>query len=64
VARTGYTGEDGFEIVVPQDNAVALWDALLAAGLAGRPGARHLRLEAGMNLYGTWTTVCRRMELA
>src|SRR3546814_720597 len=29
VARTGYTGEDGFEIVLPQDRAVALWDALL-----------------------------------
>src|SRR5690606_2079623 len=30
IARTGYTGEDGFEIVLPQDRAVALWDALLA----------------------------------
>ena len=54
VARTGYTGEDGFEIVVPEEHAVALWDALLAAGVAPAGlGARDtLRLEAGMNLYG------------
>ncbi len=54
VARTGYTGEDGFEIVVPQDRAVALWDALLAAGVkpAGLGARDTLRLEAGMNLYG------------
>ena len=54
VARTGYTGEDGFEIVVPEGKAVALWDALLAAGVkAAGLGARDtLRLEAGMNLYG------------
>ncbi|WP_049621922.1 glycine cleavage system aminomethyltransferase GcvT [Frateuria defendens] len=54
VARTGYTGEDGFEILVPEPHAVALWNALAAAGV--RPcglGARDtLRLEAGMNLYG------------
>lgn len=54
VARTGYTGEDGFEILVPAHAAVDLWDTLLAAGV--RPcglGARDtLRLEAGMNLYG------------
>ena len=54
VARTGYTGEDGFEIVVPAANAVAAWDRLLADGV--RPcglGARDtLRLEAAMNLYG------------
>ena len=54
VARTGYTGEDGFEVVVPADRVVAFWDALLAAGV--KPcglGARDtLRLEAGMNLYG------------
>src|SRR3546814_9832304 len=36
IARTGYTGEDGFEIVVPVGQAVALWDALLAAGEIGR----------------------------
>jgi aminomethyltransferase len=54
VARTGYTGEDGFEIIVPADHAVALWEALAAAGVAPAGlGARDtLRLEAGMNLYG------------
>lgn len=54
VARTGYTGEDGFEIVLPAAAVKAFWDALAAAGV--RPcglGARDtLRLEAGMNLYG------------
>jgi aminomethyltransferase len=54
VARTGYTGEDGFEIVGPAGEIVALWAKLVAAG--ARPcglGARDtLRLEAGMNLYG------------
>jgi aminomethyltransferase len=54
VARTGYTGEDGFEVIVPADRVVAFWDALRAAGV--KPcglGARDtLRLEAGMNLYG------------
>ena len=54
VARTGYTGEDGFEVVVPQDRTVALWEALLAAGVrpAGLGARDTLRLEAGMNLYG------------
>ena len=54
VARTGYTGEDGFEIIVPQEHAVALWEALAAVGVAPAGlGARDtLRLEAGMNLYG------------
>lgn len=55
VARTGYTGEDGFEIMLPEDEAPAFWDKLAAAGV--KPcglGARDtLRLEAGMNLYGT-----------
>ncbi|HET9762973.1 MAG TPA: glycine cleavage system aminomethyltransferase GcvT, partial [Casimicrobiaceae bacterium] len=54
IARTGYTGEDGFEITLPATRAAALWNALVAAGV--RPcglGARDtLRLEAGMNLYG------------
>ena len=54
VARTGYTGEDGWEIVVPAAEASGLWERLLAAGV--RPcglGARDtLRLEAAMNLYG------------
>ena len=54
VARTGYTGEDGFEIIVPNEHAVALWQALLAAGVkpAGLGARDTLRLEAGMNLYG------------
>ncbi|MEO5558719.1 MAG: glycine cleavage system aminomethyltransferase GcvT [Dokdonella sp.] len=54
IARTGYTGEDGFEIIVPQDDAVAFWNKLAAAGVAPAGlGARDtLRLEAGMNLYG------------
>lgn len=54
VATTGYTGEDGLELIVPHAELVRLWRALLAAGV--RPcglGARDtLRLEAGMNLYG------------
>ncbi|MBN6149600.1 glycine cleavage system aminomethyltransferase GcvT [Xanthomonas sp. AmX2] len=54
VARTGYTGEDGFEIVLPQEHAVAFWNALLEAGVkpAGLGARDTLRLEAGMNLYG------------
>ncbi|SMC21320.1 aminomethyltransferase [Andreprevotia lacus DSM 23236] len=54
VARTGYTGEDGLEIMLPGSEAVAFWNALLAAGVAPTGlGARDtLRLEAGMNLYG------------
>ena len=58
VARTGYTGEDGFEVFVDTDRAVELWDGLMAAGAdhglaAIGLGARDtLRLEAGMPLYG------------
>jgi len=54
VGRTGYTGEDGFEIVVPGEQVRGLWDSLLAAGAkACGLGARDtLRLEAGMALYG------------
>ena len=54
VARTGYTGEDGFEVIVPEDKAVAFWNALLGAGVkpAGLGARDTLRLEAGMNLYG------------
>ncbi|HEX7339180.1 MAG TPA: glycine cleavage system aminomethyltransferase GcvT [Rhodanobacteraceae bacterium] len=54
VARTGYTGEDGFEIMVPADHAHDLWDALAQAGVqpAGLAARDTLRLEAGMNLYG------------
>src|SRR5262245_22366479 len=54
VSRTGYTGEDGFEVAMPSESAAEFWAALAAAGV--RPcglGARDtLRLEAGMNLYG------------
>ncbi len=54
IARTGYTGEDGFEIIVPEKDAVSLWNKLKDAGVAPAGlGARDtLRLEAGMNLYG------------
>jgi len=54
IARTGYTGEDGFEITLPADDAVALWRDLLAAGVApcGLGARDTLRLEAGMSLYG------------
>lgn len=54
VARTGYTGEDGFEILLPGDQAPALWDACVAAGIqpAGLGARDTLRLEAGMALYG------------
>jgi aminomethyltransferase len=54
IARTGYTGEDGFEVMVPAAIAAQLWDALLAAGvLPCGLGARDtLRLEAAMHLYG------------
>ena len=55
VGRTGYTGEDGFEIMLPDSEAPAFWDRLSEVGV--KPcglGARDtLRLEAGMNLYGT-----------
>jgi aminomethyltransferase len=54
IARTGYTGEDGFEVILPSTLAVEFWHALAAVGV--KPcglGARDtLRLEAGMNLYG------------
>jgi aminomethyltransferase len=55
VARTGYTGEDGWEIVVPATDVVALWDRLAALGVApcGLGARDTLRLEAGMNLYGS-----------
>jgi len=54
ISRTGYTGEDGFEIMVEETAAVALWDRLRAAGVqpAGLGARDTLRLEAGMNLYG------------
>ena len=54
IARTGYTGEDGFEVMLPAADAAATWNALLGQGIAPAGlGARDtLRLEAGMNLYG------------
>jgi len=58
LARTGYTGEDGFELLVRSEDAAALWDAVLAAGEphsivpAGLAARDTLRLEAGMPLYG------------
>ena len=55
VATTGYTGEDGFEIILPATAAPFTWQMLLDAGVAACGlGARDtLRLEAGMNLYGS-----------
>jgi aminomethyltransferase len=54
VARTGYTGEDGFEIMLPTPEIVALWRDLLAQDIqpCGLGARDTLRLEAGMNLYG------------
>ncbi len=54
LGRTGYTGEDGFEIMLPAFEARALWDGLLDAGVTpcGLGARDTLRLEAGMNLYG------------
>ncbi len=55
VARTGYTGEDGFEIMLPEEQAADLWRGLSEAGVApiGLGARDTLRLEAGMNLYGS-----------
>jgi aminomethyltransferase len=54
IARTGYTGEDGFEVMLPAADAVKTWNALRAQGIqpAGLGARDTLRLEAGMNLYG------------
>lgn len=54
VACTGYTGEDGFEIILPQDDAPAFWEKLLNANInpCGLGARDTLRLEAGLNLYG------------
>ncbi len=54
IARTGYTGEDGYEIVLPASLAAEFWQRLLDAGVkpAGLGARDTLRLEAGMNLYG------------
>lgn len=54
VARTGYTGEDGVEVVMPADEAVGFFDELVKAGVTpcGLGARDTLRMEAGMNLYG------------
>lgn len=54
MSRTGYTGEDGFELFCPADAAVALWQQVVAAGATpcGLGARDTLRLEAGMPLYG------------
>ncbi|WP_175330063.1 glycine cleavage system aminomethyltransferase GcvT [Candidatus Ichthyocystis hellenicum] len=54
IARTGYTGEDGFEIIVPGQYAISLWDELLSQGASpcGLGARDTLRMEAGLNLYG------------
>jgi aminomethyltransferase len=53
-ARTGYTGEDGLEIILPQNEITKLWSSLLEAGVkpCGLAARDTLRLEAGMLLYG------------
>ncbi|MCD6039896.1 MAG: gcvT [Gammaproteobacteria bacterium] len=55
IARTGYTGEDGFEIIVPAKAVSALWERLITAQIhpCGLGARDTLRLEAGLNLYGT-----------
>jgi aminomethyltransferase len=55
IARTGYTGEDGWEIVLPAAEAAGFWRRCVAVGIApcGLGARDTLRLEAGMNLYGT-----------
>jgi aminomethyltransferase len=54
IARTGYTGEDGYELMVPAAQAAEVWQRFAAAGVepAGLGARDTLRLEAGMNLYG------------
>ncbi|MCP1439767.1 aminomethyltransferase [Erwinia persicina] len=54
IATTGYTGEAGYEIALPNEQAADFWQKLLAAGVkpAGLGARDTLRLEAGMNLYG------------
>ena len=55
IGRTGYTGEDGYEIILPENKAADLWESLYNAGVkpSGLGARDTLRLEAGMNLYGT-----------
>lgn len=55
IARTGYTGEDGYEIMIPQNEALTFWDKLISVGIkpSGLVARDSLRLEAGMSLYGS-----------
>jgi aminomethyltransferase len=55
IARTGYTGEDGYEIIFPAKDAAAFWEKCIKAGIApcGLGARDTLRLEAGLNLYGS-----------
>lgn len=55
IARTGYSGEDGWEIMLPDAMAAAFWQRFIDAGIApcGLGARDTLRLEAGMNLYGS-----------
>jgi aminomethyltransferase len=55
ISRTGYTGEDGFELFVPEARLGAVWDALLEAGVrpCGLAARDVCRLEAGLRLYGS-----------
>ena len=54
IARTGYTGEDGFEVILPTGNALQLWDELIKEGVepVGLGARDTLRMEAGLCLYG------------
>ncbi len=54
IARTGYTGEDGFEVLMPASEAAGFWQGLVEAGVqpCGLGARDSLRLEAGLNLYG------------
>jgi aminomethyltransferase len=55
IARTGYTGEDGLEVIIPSSDANKFWDDLIKAGVqpCGLGARDTLRLEAGLNLYGS-----------
>jgi len=55
IARTGYTGEDGIEVMLPAKEVLAFWQKILANNIApcGLGARDTLRLEAGMNLYGS-----------
>jgi aminomethyltransferase len=55
IARTGYKGEDGFEIILPAESAADFWQRILTVGIkpSGLGARDTLRLEAGLNLYGS-----------